>query len=74
MVVLTYFPFLVAIPPTNPHCLGSLQKYLKFEYCFFIKQFAVNEQKTSILEMKDIYANHMPLLSTRRQKLHPYNS
>ena len=24
--------------------------------------------------MKDIYANHMPLLSTRRQKLHPYNS
>ena len=24
--------------------------------------------------MKDIYANHMPLLSTRRQKLHPFNS
>ena len=30
--------------------------------------------KMSVLEIKDINANYMPLLSTRRQKLHPYNS
>ena len=30
--------------------------------------------KMSVLEIKDIYANYMPLLSTRRQKFHPNNS